>query len=256
MNTIAGRLAWIRGHEGLSYEDFAKRLFEDVAYEVAQPTVIGYLKGTTEKVPGDFLAAVAEVFDVDPGWLLTGDGSSETISETAEGLWYQLSHEVMYPLLSIPEIEARLGEALDLLQLRRYDDSLGPQIEGTIDGPRDVPLVDLIKELEDLVHIWEIWSRDTETEDVPIPRLSPSKLFVIKDCLEQLHGIETLPMKSLAIGVGEPIYVGRVSPIEVAAARYIDAFPGCDATLPALLEDYAKQAPTTSPASLERRTDP
>lgn len=69
---VGNRLASIRDAADLSLREFAGRV-EEAGYSVSHAAVRQYER--RESVPSAYLLAVAEVFDVDPAWLFTGDDS-------------------------------------------------------------------------------------------------------------------------------------------------------------------------------------
>lgn len=73
---IGDRLARLREERSLSLRDFARRLEEAAGHTVSYTTVHKYER--SEKVPSDYLVAVAETFDVDALWLLTGQDRAAT----------------------------------------------------------------------------------------------------------------------------------------------------------------------------------
>lgn len=65
----------------MSLRDFASSLSEGAGLEVSHATVAKYERDT--RVPADYAAAVAEVFDVALEWLLLGEGPMKTVREPA-----------------------------------------------------------------------------------------------------------------------------------------------------------------------------
>lgn len=76
MKTIPERLAWARERTQLSLRDFAEVVVKEGGYEITYATVLKYEKPDA-KVPADYVAAVADAFDLRPAWLLTGSGSPD-----------------------------------------------------------------------------------------------------------------------------------------------------------------------------------
>lgn len=69
---IQERLKRVRAEEGMSLREFARAVEERAGYEVSHSSVSHYEK--ERAVPARYVSAVAEAFDVDPRWLLEGEG--------------------------------------------------------------------------------------------------------------------------------------------------------------------------------------
>lgn len=74
MDGIQERLAHIRSETGLGLRSFAGAVEERAGYAVSHTTVASYESGGT--VPVAYALAVAEAFDLEPRWLVNGEGSS------------------------------------------------------------------------------------------------------------------------------------------------------------------------------------
>ena len=75
---LAERLKKIAAHFGLQEQFFAQRL------EMSKQSMSNYTTGRNEPKPS-LLAAIVNVFNVNPGWLLTGDGPMFGEDEPSEG---------------------------------------------------------------------------------------------------------------------------------------------------------------------------
>lgn len=70
MSSIAQRLESIRAEHNLSLREFANRI-GDAGFTVSHSAVRDYEKGRT--VPAGYILGVASAFEVDAGWILTGE---------------------------------------------------------------------------------------------------------------------------------------------------------------------------------------
>lgn len=84
--TIARRLAEIREWRNLSARYMADELTAN-GYKVSDVAVLGYEKEkesdekATQKIPGEYLAAVCRVYGVNPRWMLLGEGPRRLLEE-------------------------------------------------------------------------------------------------------------------------------------------------------------------------------
>lgn len=72
MDELHERLAHIRSETGLGLRSFAREVEERTGYVVSHTTVSSYESGGT--VPVGYALAVADAFDLEPRWLVSGEG--------------------------------------------------------------------------------------------------------------------------------------------------------------------------------------
>lgn len=72
MDGLHDRLAHIRSETGLGLRSFAREVEERAGYQVSHTTVASYESGGT--VPVAYALAVADAFDLEPRWLVSGAG--------------------------------------------------------------------------------------------------------------------------------------------------------------------------------------
>ncbi len=104
MDTIHDRLARVRTRTGFSTRGFAVELEQRAGYTVSHSSVSQYEVDTT--VPALYVEAVARAFDVDPEWLLTGDGLPERVAP----------NEAERALRSIVQVVQRIRPAPTVLE--------------------------------------------------------------------------------------------------------------------------------------------
>jgi transcriptional regulator with XRE-family HTH domain len=75
VDEIPDRLRKVRQAEGLSVRDMAAML-ESAGYDVSHGSVSSY-ENAGARVPADYVALVAKLFNRNPRWLLTGEGIEE-----------------------------------------------------------------------------------------------------------------------------------------------------------------------------------
>lgn len=81
MSDIHTRLKKVRNRENLSRRAFAKEVEARTGYTVSHSSVGQYETGTT--VPSAYSAAICRAFEVNPRWLLQGEGLRSQASPPA-----------------------------------------------------------------------------------------------------------------------------------------------------------------------------
>lgn len=94
MEGIGARLKRVRDCSGLGTRPFAERLKPE-GVSVKHSTVASYERASgTEKIPGDYLAAVCRAFGVNPGWLLLDRGPVYDADRPAKERAFDLMAEI------------------------------------------------------------------------------------------------------------------------------------------------------------------
>jgi PAS domain S-box-containing protein len=109
MYSISDRLRSVRERTGLSVRGFATALEKDAGYGVSHSSVSEYEGGRT--VPANYIAAVLRAFQINPTWLLTGEGLEAMVPPEIEQRAFEEIATVVdryRPAPSGAEIELRL----------------------------------------------------------------------------------------------------------------------------------------------------